>query len=75
MVYNQQIEEGYLEIKNTKMTYKEKRHLMMVINKYMYDNNMSSTQWLLNGNVIEFYKFDEEVKYAEVKLNDIINNR
>ena len=52
-------------------TYKEKRHLMMIMNKYMYDNNMASTQWLLNNNVIEFYKFDEDVKYAEVKLSDI----
>ena len=48
---------------------------MMAINKYMYDNNMTSTQWLLKGNVIEFYKFDEEVKYAEVNVNDIINNK
>jgi hypothetical protein len=39
----------------------------------MYDNNMSSTQWLLKDNSIEFYKFDEEVKYTEVKLNDIMN--
>ena len=54
-------------------TYIEKRCIMMVINKYMYDNNMSSTQWLLKDNSIEFYKFDEEVKYTEVKLNDIMN--
>ena len=54
-------------------TYKEKRCIMMVMNKYMYDNNMYSTQWLLKDNIIEFYKFDEEVKYTEVKLNHIMN--
>jgi hypothetical protein len=54
------------------MTYKEQKRLMMIMNKYMYENNMASTQWLLNNNVIEFYKFGEEVKYAEVKLSDII---
>ena len=54
-------------------TYIEKRCIMMVINKYMYDNNMSSTQWLLKDNIIEFYKFNEEIKYTEVKLNDIMN--
>lgn len=54
------------------MTYKEQKRLMMIMNKYMYENNMASTQWLLKGNVIEFYKFGEEVKYAEVKLSDII---
>ena len=54
-------------------TYIEKRCIMMVMNKYMYDNNMSSTQWLLKDNIIEFYKFDEEVRYTEVKLNDIMN--
>ena len=54
-------------------TYKEKRCIMMIMNKYMYDNNMYSTQWLLKNNSIEFYKFDEEVKYTEVKLNDIMN--
>ena len=54
-------------------TYIEKRCIMMVINKYMYDNNMPSTQWLLKDNSIEFYKFDEEVRYTEVKLNDIMN--
>ena len=54
-------------------TYKEKKRLMMAMNKYMYDNNMTSTQWVLNNNVIEFYKFDEDVKYAEVKLSDIMN--
>ena len=53
-------------------TYKEKRCIMMIMNKYMYDNNMYSTQWLLKNNSIEFYKFDEEVKYTEVKLNDIL---
>jgi len=56
-------------------TYKEKKHLMMTMNKYMYDNNMASTQWVLKNNVIEFYKFDEDVKYAEVKLNDIMKNK
>lgn len=54
------------------MTHKEQKRLMMTMNKYMYDNNMASTQWLLKGNVIEFYKFDEEVKYKEVNLNDIM---
>lgn len=53
-------------------TYKEKRCIMMIMNKYMYDNNMYSTQWLLKDNSIEFYKFNEEVKYTEVKLNDIL---
>ena len=57
----------------TKMTYKEQKHLMMTMNKYMYENNMTSTQWLLKGNAIEFYKFDEAVKYTEVKLGDIMN--
>jgi len=54
-------------------TDKEKRCIMMVMNKYIYDNNMYSTQWLLKDNIIEFYKFDEEVKYTEVKLNHIMN--
>ena len=54
-------------------TYIEKRCIMMIMNKYMYDNNMYSTQWLLKDNIIEFYKFDEEVRYTEVKLNDIMN--
>ena len=54
-------------------TYIEKRCIMMVMNKYMYENNMSSTQWLLKDNIIEFYKFDEELKYTEVKLNHIMN--
>ena len=53
-------------------TYIEKRCIMMVINKYMYDNNMPSTQWLLKDNIIEFYKFNEEIKYTEVKLNLIL---
>jgi len=53
-------------------TDKEKRCIMMVMNKYMYENNMSSTQWLLKDNIVEFYKFDEEVKYTEVKLNHIV---
>ena len=53
-------------------TYIEKRCIMMVMNKYMYENNMSSTQWLLKDNIVEFYKFDEEVKYTEVKLNHIV---
>jgi len=53
-------------------TDKEKRCIMMVMNKYIYDNNMYSTQWLLKDNIIEFYKFDEEVKYTEVKLNHIV---
>lgn len=57
------------------MTYKEQKRLMMIMNKYMYENNMASTQWLLKGNVIEFYKFGEEVKYAEVKLSNIMNNK
>ena len=57
------------------MTYKEQKRLMMTMNKYMYENNMASTQWLLKGNVIEFYKFGEEVKYAEVKLSNIMNNK
>ena len=54
-------------------TYIEKRCIMMIMNKYMYDNNMYSTQWLLKDNSIEFYKFNEEIKYTEVKLNDIMN--
>ena len=54
-------------------TYKEKKCIMMIMNKYMYDNNMSSTQWLLKDNNIEFYKFNEEIKYREVKLNHIMN--
>ena len=53
-------------------TYIEKRCIMMIMNKYMYENNMSSTQWLLKDNIVEFYKFDEEVKYTEVKLNHIV---
>jgi len=53
-------------------TYKEKRCIMMIMNKYMYDNNMYSTQWLLKNNSIEFYKFNEEIKYTEVKLNLIL---
>ena len=54
-------------------TYIEKRCIMMVMNKYMYDNNMYSTQWLLKDNSIEFYKFNDDVKYTEVKLNHIMN--
>ena len=54
-------------------TYKEKKCIMMIMNKYMYDNNMSSTQWLLKDNNIEFYKFNEEIKYTEVNLNHIMN--
>ena len=41
-------------------TYIEKRCIMMI----MYENNMSSTQWLLKDN--------EEIKYTEVKLNHIV---
>lgn len=59
----------------TKMTYKERKRLMMTMNKYMYDNNMTSTQWLLKGDVIEFYKFDEDIKYKGVKLSDILKNK
>ena len=54
-------------------TYKEKKCIMMIMNKYMYENNMSSTQWLLKDNNIEFYKFNEEIKYTEVNLNHIMN--
>ena len=32
---------------------------------------MESIQSPLKSNVIEFYKFDEEVKYTEVNVNDI----
>lgn len=35
------------------------------------ENNMESIQSPLKSNVIEFYKFDEEVKYTEVNVNDI----
>ncbi len=54
-------------------TYIEKRCIMMVMNKYMYDHHMSSPQWLLKDNSIEFYKFNDDVKYTEVKLNHIMN--
>lgn len=54
---------------------KKERGFMMLMNKWIYDNEPSSVEWRfnpLNNSEVEFFKFGSRYPYKTIYLQDVI---